>query len=73
MSFNQPMWFLTFQELVLQGYLQLYDDGYYLSLFHLQVIAVNGEFPGTVINVTTNYNVMVNVRNKLDEDLLVTW
>lgn len=26
MSFNQPMWFLTFQELVLQGYLQLYDD-----------------------------------------------
>lgn len=34
---------------------------------------MNGEFPGTVINVTTNYNVVVNVRNKLDQDLLVTW
>ncbi|KAK4436371.1 Monocopper oxidase-like protein SKS1 [Sesamum alatum] len=38
-----------------------------------QVIAVNGKFPGPVINVTTNYNVVVNVKNKLDEDLLVTW
>lgn len=38
-----------------------------------RVIAVNGKFPGTFINVTTNYNVVVNVRNKLDEDLLVTW
>lgn len=39
----------------------------------IQVIAVNGKFPGPVINVTTNENVVVNVRNKLDEDLLVTW
>ncbi|XP_057774483.1 monocopper oxidase-like protein SKS1 [Salvia miltiorrhiza] len=38
-----------------------------------QVIAVNGKFPGPVINVTTNYNVVVNVKNKLDENLLVTW
>ncbi|CAN4085286.1 unnamed protein product [Withania somnifera] len=38
-----------------------------------QVIAVNGKFPGPVLNVTTNYNVVVNVKNKLDEDLLVTW
>ncbi|KAL0403066.1 UNVERIFIED_CONTAM: Monocopper oxidase-like protein SKU5 [Sesamum radiatum] len=38
-----------------------------------QVLAVNGKFPGPVINVTTNYNVVVNVKNKLDEDLLVTW
>ncbi|KAL0359028.1 UNVERIFIED_CONTAM: Monocopper oxidase-like protein SKS1 [Sesamum angustifolium] len=38
-----------------------------------QVIAINGKFPGPVINVTTNYNVVVNVKNKLDEDLLVTW
>ncbi|KAM3320166.1 monocopper oxidase-like protein SKS1 isoform X1 [Capsicum chacoense] len=38
-----------------------------------QVIAVNGKFPGPVLNVTTNYNVVVDVRNKLDEDLLVTW
>ncbi|KAL3645214.1 Serine/threonine protein kinase [Castilleja foliolosa] len=38
-----------------------------------QVIAVNKHFPGPVINVTTNYNVVVNVRNKLDEDLLITW
>lgn len=38
-----------------------------------QVIAVNNKFPGPVINITTNYNVVVNVRNKLDEDLLITW
>ncbi|KAL7165137.1 hypothetical protein ACSBR2_040920 [Camellia fascicularis] len=38
-----------------------------------QVIAINGHFPGPVINVTTNNNVVVNVRNKLDEDLLMTW
>ncbi|KAL6531227.1 Serine/threonine protein kinase [Orobanche hederae] len=38
-----------------------------------QVIAVNGKFPGPVMNVTTNYNVVVNVKNKLDEDLLITW
>ncbi|KAH7840752.1 hypothetical protein Vadar_021102 [Vaccinium darrowii] len=37
------------------------------------VIAINGEFPGPTINVTTNTNVVVNVRNKLDEDLLMTW
>ncbi|XP_031108134.1 monocopper oxidase-like protein SKU5 [Ipomoea triloba] len=38
-----------------------------------QVIAVNGQFPGPVLNVTTNDNVVVSVRNRLDEDLLVTW
>lgn len=38
-----------------------------------QVIAVNGTFPGPVINATTNYNVDVNVFNRLDEPLLLTW
>ncbi|XP_057952724.1 monocopper oxidase-like protein SKU5 [Malania oleifera] len=38
-----------------------------------QVIAVNGKFPGPPLNVTTNNNVVVNVWNKVDEDLLVTW
>ncbi|PON89473.1 Copper-resistance protein [Trema orientale] len=38
-----------------------------------QVIAVNGKFPGPRINATTNYNVIVNVFNELDEDLLLTW
>ncbi|XP_062074050.1 monocopper oxidase-like protein SKU5 [Humulus lupulus] len=38
-----------------------------------QVIAINGKFPGPTINVTTNNNVVVNVRNKLDESLLMTW
>ncbi|GMN32659.1 hypothetical protein TIFTF001_003784 [Ficus carica] len=37
-----------------------------------QVIAINDKFPGPTINVTTNYNVVVNVRNKLDESLLIT-
>ncbi|KAL9326685.1 hypothetical protein ACSQ67_007330 [Phaseolus vulgaris] len=38
-----------------------------------QVIAVNNKFPGPTINVTTNNNVAVNVRNKLDESLLIHW
>ncbi|KAF2315763.1 hypothetical protein GH714_040300 [Hevea brasiliensis] len=38
-----------------------------------QVIAVNGKFPGPVINATTNYVVIVNVWNDLDdENLLMT-
>ncbi|KAK4480610.1 hypothetical protein RD792_013688 [Penstemon davidsonii] len=38
-----------------------------------RVIAINGKFPGPVLNITTNYNVVVNVKNRLDEDLLMTW
>ncbi|OWM75686.1 hypothetical protein CDL15_Pgr021851 [Punica granatum] len=38
-----------------------------------QVIAVNGKFPGPLLNATTNYNVVVNVHNDLDEPLLLTW
>ncbi|KAI8564930.1 hypothetical protein RHMOL_Rhmol03G0221500 [Rhododendron molle] len=38
-----------------------------------QVIAVNGTFPGPVLNVTTNHLVNVTVTNKLDENLLITW
>ncbi|XP_028753466.1 monocopper oxidase-like protein SKS1 [Neltuma alba] len=38
-----------------------------------RVIAVNGKFPGPLINVTTNNNAVVNVWNELDEDLLITW
>jgi len=44
-----------------------------LSALFLQVIAVNNKFPGPTINVTTNNNVAVNVRNKLDESLLIHW
>lgn len=39
----------------------------------LQVIAINGKFPGPTMNVTTNNNVIVNVKNKLDENLLIHW
>jgi FtsP/CotA-like multicopper oxidase with cupredoxin domain len=37
------------------------------------VIGINGQFPGPPLNVTTNWNVVVNVRNALDEPLLLTW
>ncbi|KAK6128917.1 hypothetical protein DH2020_037356 [Rehmannia glutinosa] len=36
-------------------------------------ILINGQFPGPTINVTTNDNVIVNLQNKLDEPLLITW
>ncbi|KAE9598340.1 putative L-ascorbate oxidase [Lupinus albus] len=39
----------------------------------MKVIAINGNFPGQPINVTTNDNLHVNVFNELDEDLLITW
>lgn len=39
----------------------------------MQVIAINGKFPGDPINATTNNNVVVNVHNALDENLLITW
>ncbi|XP_019461477.1 PREDICTED: monocopper oxidase-like protein SKU5 [Lupinus angustifolius] len=38
-----------------------------------KVIAINGKFPGPTLNVTTNWNVVVNVKNDLDESLLLTW
>ncbi|KAF9602787.1 hypothetical protein IFM89_031556, partial [Coptis chinensis] len=37
------------------------------------VITINGMFPGTLINATTNDNIHVNVFNGLDEPLLLTW
>ncbi|KAF6144291.1 hypothetical protein GIB67_024518 [Kingdonia uniflora] len=38
-----------------------------------QVIGINGQFPGPILNVTTNWNVVINVKNHLDEPLLLTW
>ncbi|KAF9594057.1 hypothetical protein IFM89_027097 [Coptis chinensis] len=37
------------------------------------VITINGMFPGTLINATTNDNIHVNVFSGLDEPLLMTW
>jgi hypothetical protein len=42
-------------------------------VFRRQLIAINKQFPGPIINVTTNDNVVVNVLNSLDEPLLITW
>ncbi|EYU32814.1 hypothetical protein ABFS82_14G048300 [Erythranthe guttata] len=38
-----------------------------------QGILINGEFPGPIINCTSNNNIVVNVFNYLDEPLLLTW
>ncbi|KAK3031854.1 hypothetical protein RJ639_035991, partial [Escallonia herrerae] len=38
-----------------------------------QVIAIDGQFPGPILEVTTNWNVAVNLKNNLDETLLLTW
>nr|GFA76423.1 monocopper oxidase-like protein SKU5 isoform X1 [Tanacetum cinerariifolium] len=37
------------------------------------VIAINENFPGPILEATTNWNVVVNVKNDLDEPLLLTW
>lgn len=46
---------------------------FWLSYIIFQVIGINGQFPGPILNVTTNWNVVVNVKNNLDEPLLLTW
>ncbi|XP_049363854.1 L-ascorbate oxidase homolog [Solanum verrucosum] len=38
-----------------------------------QGILINGQLPGPRINCTSNNNIVVNVYNKLDEPLLLTW
>lgn len=38
-----------------------------------QVILINNQFPGPVINSTSNNNIVVNVFNNLDEPFLLTW
>ncbi|KAL6577999.1 hypothetical protein OROMI_010327 [Orobanche minor] len=38
-----------------------------------RVITINGEFPGPVINCTSNNNIVITVFNNLDEPLLFTW
>nr|CAB3499189.1 unnamed protein product [Digitaria exilis] len=48
-------------------------DVSYVTAAPLGVIGINGKFPGPVVNVTTNWNVVVNVLNDLDEPLLITW
>lgn len=37
------------------------------------MIGIDGNFPGPILDVTTNWNVVVNVKNNLDEPLLLTW
>ncbi|EEE51243.1 hypothetical protein OsJ_32106 [Oryza sativa Japonica Group] len=43
------------------------------SIILLGVIGINGKFPGPTVNISTNWNVVVNVLNDLDEPLLITW
>lgn len=38
-----------------------------------QVILINGQFPGPRLDLVTNENVVLNLINKLDEPLLLTW
>ncbi|RRT43490.1 hypothetical protein B296_00056379, partial [Ensete ventricosum] len=38
-----------------------------------QVIGINGQFPGPILSATTNWNVVVDIKNNLDEPFLMTW
>ncbi|KAK4440405.1 L-ascorbate oxidase [Sesamum alatum] len=38
-----------------------------------QGILINGQFPGPIINCTSNNNIVINVFNQLDEPFLLTW
>ena len=41
--------------------------------FCFQVILINGQFPAPTIEGVTNDNILVNLINKIDEPLLITW
>lgn len=45
----------------------------FLVWFFLQVILINGQFPGPRLDVVTNDNIILNVINKLDQPFLLTW
>nr|GLL18833.1 L-ascorbate oxidase homolog [Ipomoea trifida] len=49
-----------------------YGTAYPLG-FPQQVILINGQFPGPTLNLVTNDNVILNLINKLDQPLLLTW
>ncbi|CAH9145489.1 unnamed protein product [Cuscuta epithymum] len=38
-----------------------------------QVILINGQFPGPRLDLVTNDNIILNLINKLDQPLLLTW
>lgn len=38
-----------------------------------QVILINGQFPGPSLDVVTNDNIILNLINKLEQPLLLTW
>lgn len=40
---------------------------------NLQVILINGQFPGPRLDLVTNDNVILNLINNLDQPLLLTW
>ena len=39
----------------------------------MQVILINGKFPGPELYVVTNDNLIINVHNDLDEPFLLSW
>lgn len=45
----------------------------FLCLIFFKVILINGQFPGPKLEVVTNDNIILNLFNKLDEPLLLTW
>ncbi|XP_028551246.1 monocopper oxidase-like protein SKU5 [Dendrobium catenatum] len=84
-SYQKPFRFHSFVFLLLVVDLAFSEDPYvfldwdvsYITASPLgvkqQVIGVNGQFPGPILNITTNWNVVVNVHNNLNEPFLVTW
>lgn len=45
----------------------------HLLVIIFQVIVINDQFPGPLLNATTNEVVNVNVHNNLTEPFLITW
>lgn len=42
-------------------------------LLLVQIILINGQFPGPRLDVVTNDNIILNLINKLDQPFLLTW
>lgn len=48
-------------------------DFFPLKFLFSQGILINGQFPGPTLECVTNDNIIINVVNKLDEPILITW
>lgn len=73
---NVPPFRVHYQQMATSIFLLLCICVYLFKLhmqMDMQVILINGKFPGPELRLVTNDNLIINVRNDLDEPFLLSW